>query len=64
MSEPQAGTQEQSSLHSRPASRQLPASANRPVLLRGKDGDSGRKRILPGVHGKPDEEDKTNHQPL
>lgn len=64
MSEPQAGTKEQSSLHSRPPSRHLPASANHPVLLRGKDGDSGRERILPGVYGKPDEEDETNHQPL
>lgn len=64
MSEPQVGPKEQSSLHSRPPSRHLPASANPPVLLRGEDGDSGRERILPGVYGKPDEEDKTNHQPL
>jgi len=62
--EPKAGPEEQPALHPGPSARHLPAPPDHPVPLRGEDGDLGRKRVLPCVHGEPDEENQADHQPL
>lgn len=62
--EPQAGTEEQPTLHPGPAARHLPAPPHHPVPLRGQDGDARRQRVFPRLHGEPDQEDQADHQPV